>query len=48
MKVILIIIACLLFCMSDSLVAMSLGVAAFFAITLLPDTKSQQYEDHPL
>lgn len=48
MKQILFILACLLFCAADNIAAMSLGVAAFFAITLLPDTKSQQYEDNPL
>lgn len=48
MKTILFITACILLCMSDNVAAMLVGVAAFFAITLLPDTKTEQYEDNPL
>ena len=47
MKLILFIIACLLFC-TDNIALMFLGVAAFFAITLLPTDKSDKYADNPL
>lgn len=47
MKQALFIAACFLFC-TNNLLAYLIGALVFFAVTLLPDTKNQQYEDHPL
>jgi hypothetical protein len=48
MKSFIFLISCILFCMSDSLVALFMGVFLIFAITLLPTNKTDDYEDNPL
>jgi hypothetical protein len=48
MKSFIFLISCMLFCMSDSFVALFMGVFLIFTLTLLPNNKTDEYEDNPL